>query len=650
MTKALLINTASRPRRRRQRQGRHDRRRPERGPGLGEGQPGGGVRLHAARASTTSARDVLDARPGRPLGPRLHGPGREQAGQGDAGVDRPARADRRQRVRQRPRPRGRAPAGAPTGATSSAAPARAPAAAPTRATTSRASTSRPARPGRFAVTVRGTAIGGDGVPGNANPTDQDFALVVSNAAEQAGAGAGAPGDHGSTTSPAATATARSSPTSRWSSPSRSATPAPIRRPGLSAATLDRLGGLAVTQGSSAIPTIAADGVRGRTRPALLRASRQRGHLRRRRGRDPDDRHGRRDADGPAGDADRRARAPLQTYTAHQVPLAIPDDSAAGVSSSVFVAERGRIKDLNVTIPAHRHSWVGDLASTSSGPTGRPCAWPTTPAARTTAATTSPARPSTTRRRRTSPRGRRPTRATSGRRTTSCRASTARAGAAPGRCACATCSRATPARCTAGAWGPRRRSATSTRRRPTRRSPRPGEPDQLDDRRSSRSASNDAGATFECRLDGAAFAPCAATMSFSGLALGSHTVQRAGDRRLRQRGRDAGVVQLVDRARRRRRPRPRRRPASCWPPRGAAGRRAGRALRRAGGVRVGVPGERDAERVGRAPRGGWSWGARPCRSGAASKRRGSAGTAELSRAPDPEGALALRRRASSPRRR
>ena len=35
--------------------------------------------------------------------------------------------------------------------------------------------------GPFAVDVRATNIAGDGVPGNADTTDQDYALVVSNA-------------------------------------------------------------------------------------------------------------------------------------------------------------------------------------------------------------------------------------------------------------------------------------------------------------------------------------------------------------------------------------------------------------------------------------------------------------------------------------
>jgi Subtilase family/Viral BACON domain len=39
----------------------------------------------------------------------------------------------------------------------------------------------PGLSGKFLVTVRGVNIAGDGVPGNADPTDQDFALVIYNA-------------------------------------------------------------------------------------------------------------------------------------------------------------------------------------------------------------------------------------------------------------------------------------------------------------------------------------------------------------------------------------------------------------------------------------------------------------------------------------
>jgi subtilisin-like proprotein convertase family protein len=58
-----------------------------------------------------------------------------------------------------------------------------------------------------------------------------------------------------------------------------------------------------------------------------------------------------------------------------VPKPIPDDDAAGVSSSVFVPEGGRIKDLNVRIPGTSsnpgidHGWVGDLVIDLIAPDG-----------------------------------------------------------------------------------------------------------------------------------------------------------------------------------------------------------------------------------------------------------------------------------------
>jgi subtilisin-like proprotein convertase family protein len=61
--------------------------------------------------------------------------------------------------------------------------------------------------------------------------------------------------------------------------------------------------------------------------------------------------------------------PLQSSSSSAVPLAIPDDSPSGVASQVFVAERGRIKDLNVNVSGITHSFVGDLAIDITGPDG-----------------------------------------------------------------------------------------------------------------------------------------------------------------------------------------------------------------------------------------------------------------------------------------
>lgn len=50
-------------------------------------------------------------------------------------------------------------------------------------------------------------------------------------------------------------------------------------------------------------------------------------------------------------------------------LAIPDDSAAGVTSTIQVANAGRIKDVNVRINSITHPWVGDLRIDVTGPDG-----------------------------------------------------------------------------------------------------------------------------------------------------------------------------------------------------------------------------------------------------------------------------------------
>ena len=130
------------------------------------------------------------------------------------------------------------------------------------------------------------------------------------------------------------------------------------------------GGLGVTQGGSSFATIAPDAsVAGF--PTLLRASGQRGHLRRRRGRDPGHRHGRRDADGPARDADRR---PGAAPDLRRAPGAAGDPrrqrgraSAPRCSCAESRPHQGPQRDD----PArHRqHGWVGDLAIDLTGPDG-----------------------------------------------------------------------------------------------------------------------------------------------------------------------------------------------------------------------------------------------------------------------------------------
>ena len=80
-----------RPRRRRQRQGRRDLGRAQHRPGLGPGQPGLDLRLHGARVPRPALRRRAD-RLGPERAAHLPRPGRRQAGEGHARVDRRARA------------------------------------------------------------------------------------------------------------------------------------------------------------------------------------------------------------------------------------------------------------------------------------------------------------------------------------------------------------------------------------------------------------------------------------------------------------------------------------------------------------------------------------------------------------------------------
>jgi len=220
--------------------------------------------------------------------------------------------------------------------------------------------------GRFSVKVVGTAIPGDGVPGNGDSTDQDFALVVSNADEQPfpvlahdqttlddtaggdGDGALEPGESfelderiGNLGDSAATSVSGS----------------------LSAGS----GGLSITQPSSGYPNVAAGGTATNATPfaGSLSAAATCG------------------ADvqmtlalntgqgsyavpitlgtGVAG--------PVTARTSSDVPKSIPDNNSAGVTSTLNVPTAGRIKDLDVRISGITHTWVGDLKLELTGPDG-----------------------------------------------------------------------------------------------------------------------------------------------------------------------------------------------------------------------------------------------------------------------------------------
>ncbi|MBA3263593.1 MAG: S8 family serine peptidase, partial [Thermoleophilaceae bacterium] len=385
----------------------------------------------------------------------------------------------------------------------------------------------PGTSGRLSVTVRATALGGDGLPGSGDASDQDFALVVSNAGEQAApvlvhqsttildSGSGGDGD----------GVLESDEQVELTEQVRNAGNADAT--GLSA-ILNGGPGLAVTQGSSTYPTIVEDdgvGANSTRFAAHLANSATCG------------------ADVPAtlaiASGAETQTVPLvlptgepgalQTNSAvgPQVPLAIPDDDAAGVSSSVFVPDRGRIKDLNVTIPGTGgdpgidHGWVGDLIIDITGPDGTAVRLADHPGgpdnddddfagtifddeasqniSQGTAPYTGNFRPQNDQLSRFDGKSRRGTWTLRVRDLFEGDTGTLRAwGVASQR---ALCDIDTSPPDTAIAAGPANPTTSSFAQFSL--------------------ASNDGGATFECRLDAGAYEPCAATVSFTGLALGSH---------------------------------------------------------------------------------------------------------------------------------
>jgi subtilisin-like proprotein convertase family protein len=223
--------------------------------------------------------------------------------------------------------------------------------------------------GLFSVRVVATNIPGDGVPENGDLTDQDYALVVSNAEPESAPvlvhestsvdDSGSGGDNDGVL--------ESDEEVQLSEEVRNAGDATAT--GLTATLSSTGGGLSVTQGVSTYPVLAADAVGTNDVPYVADLANA----------------------APCG-ADVAATLQFTTgvpagsdgipvvlptgepgstivHASAQVPVAIPDDNAAGAASTVFVPERGRIKDLNVTIGSLQHGWVGDVVIDLIGPDG-----------------------------------------------------------------------------------------------------------------------------------------------------------------------------------------------------------------------------------------------------------------------------------------
>jgi subtilisin-like proprotein convertase family protein len=220
---------------------------------------------------------------------------------------------------------------------------------------------------KIAVKVRGTTIAGDGVPGNGDDADQDFALVVSNANDQpsavlagetttvADSGPGADGDgalepgesftlgqsvrnDGELDATGVSGTLSGDPGLTFvSSTSSYDDVAPGNVSTNATSFTGQLGGatpcgvnvnatlaLATDQGPESVPIDISTGAIGKPDPQSI---------------------------------------------AHAPGLTIPDDSSLGVTSTLTIPTPGRIKDLDLRIGRITHGWVGDLVIDLKGPDG-----------------------------------------------------------------------------------------------------------------------------------------------------------------------------------------------------------------------------------------------------------------------------------------
>jgi subtilisin-like proprotein convertase family protein len=221
--------------------------------------------------------------------------------------------------------------------------------------------------GRFAVRIVGTNIPGDGIPGNADLTDQDYALVVSNATEQASpvlvheqttiddsAGAGGDGDGALEQGESFELGER------------------LRNAGNAGATgvsgtLTGVTGVTVTQNASTWPNIAA----GASQPSDADFE---GQVTAGCGVDMTASLAVSTAQGPhtvpltlptGAEGD-----PVSASITHpDAGLVIPDDNAGGVASTINVGTAGRIKDVDVRVTELDHLFVGDLRIDLTAPDG-----------------------------------------------------------------------------------------------------------------------------------------------------------------------------------------------------------------------------------------------------------------------------------------
>jgi len=220
--------------------------------------------------------------------------------------------------------------------------------------------------GRLSVKVAGTSVGGNGVPNVGDATDQDFALVVSNATESS-----APVlSHESTSAPDDSAggdgDGNVEPGEAFTFSETLRNAGTVGATSINSTLSESMPDFSITQPSSAFPDIAAAATgtsssaygaslgSGATcgtdlQMSLALTSDQGGYtvpltL----------------PTGSAGAATTRTSSP---------GVAIPDNDSGGASTTLSVGTAGILKDVDVRINNLSHTWVGDLVIDITSPDG-----------------------------------------------------------------------------------------------------------------------------------------------------------------------------------------------------------------------------------------------------------------------------------------
>ncbi len=221
--------------------------------------------------------------------------------------------------------------------------------------------------GRIRVRVIAKNIAGDGIPGNADTTDQDYALLISNAGP---ALASSPilVDAGDTVTPAGDGDAYLEPGEPFTLVKR------LRNSGNATATsvtgqlTAAAGEATVTQANSNWPNVASAATQvnsppfgatassgvacGATVDMTLNVNSNAGPM-----------------NMPIALQTGRKSTTVTTHTSTDVPKSIPDGSSTGVTSVFTSGTNANLHDVNVTIGSITHTWVSDLTIDLTSPAG-----------------------------------------------------------------------------------------------------------------------------------------------------------------------------------------------------------------------------------------------------------------------------------------